>query len=1395
MFVLEQNEYMKENIQWNFVDFGKDLQASIDLIENKSSPTGVLPLLDEESILPNSSDDSFFSKLISTWDQKSPKFIRSKLPQCFVLKHYAGEVEYNIEGWLSKNKDPLSECMISMLSSSTNEIVTSFFNESNKNVRGSSFRTASARHREQQMLLLKQLETTHPHFVRCIIPNNRKKAKDFDRKLILDQLRCNGVLEGIRIAREGYPNRIFFKEFFQRYRLLSDENHFATGFKKNCEILLSSLHLDPSLYKIGTSKLFFKAGVLAELETKKDQRIRSIVIRFNSHLRGRIIRKMTDEKLMKLRAARVLGNSFRTYNRLLEDPWYNLYVKIKPLVNSAQDITKTKQFTEQVKALEHKLQLIEEERDSAKEKSSRTSKDLEKIRSILEKERNSLKENENTLIKVKNEQRTLQGRLEEAISIKDKLEGETTELKSQYAKASEELEKSKDLSAEKEKFIGTLLEKKSALEDKLCSLETDLENKKENYSNIVAAKQKAEQESNDLKQREQLNQEEIRALKKKLEMSGEGLDIKLATLEKNCHAAKTRLESLVGENGDLRNKLTLSRKESKNLGNQLNLKEAEISRLRSKMDQHQKEIISVSNQRDELINEQNNAVSELNRTKKELSSIKLEYQKLEEEMKILKSHSEETQNLQKGQQEDTSRVRNLEKRLSEEISLNEYLSRKLSSNLQEEMHPSLKGNIFFSEDVSKDQLIAYFNDMKLKLDDATKDLEHQIEEKKDLIAKLRFTETRLASSSFDSQMRRAQLKKLKEIVEKTNPSLDLARELENVTDEGVNVEKLILEVEYLKRQLELETKAHYDAENVASALHEKFTRIQRVDSSSDIFKLKYEASEERVKGLEQKLKSTPLKDRTNIPVGDIFKNRESISKYEEDVKFHKLENYKLQENLVDCHNTISRLKHDIIQHGNKERLLIEQLDHLQTELQSSEHQKDLYATTMKQQKEQYQNCLEDLETNENQLSEYSLALKQAEDNIQSMSGIIENQKLQNKQKDKQIWEKEIEKNELDMELQEKSIELKKIQDLNQMLVSDIAHLKERLATVQDNSKYINEINDLKEELNRNLQSETALKKEVSTLNYELKSLSNESEGKISELLKQVEHYSNLANVLSNERDISDASQKELSKRHDELLAKVQTLTANIESLTNEKTQLISQVEQLRTSIGKTTDDFEKSLNEKDSISIRIKYLEETLELQREQNSRNGELMKKLQNDAEVLKSELDGEKKNNISLYEENQTLINVNSQLNKKMGNLEEKLSDPKEKDAWLSKIHELEELVKKETNLKYEEVKKTKNLERVINELTERNGKQTDIINLANRERQGMEKTAMNYNNHINELEEHIKKQGMDLKKCVRDNAYYQDRVMELEKEMNFWKEQYHSLNSDRKEIAGVRTEEVMM
>ncbi|KAG7494832.1 myosin-7-like isoform X1 [Solea senegalensis] len=238
MFILEQEEYRREGIEWTFIDFGLDLQACIDLIEK---PLGIMSILEEECMFPKATNSSFKAKLYDNHYGKSPNFQKPrpdkkrKYETHFELMHYAGVVPYNIIGWLDKNKDPLNETVVTCFQKSANKLLASLYENyigsdsasdpkpggKEKRRKAASFQTVSQLHKENLNKLMTNLRSTQPHFVRCIIPNETKTPGIMDPFMVLHQLRCNGVLEGIRICRKGFPNRIFYAEFKQRYRILN----------------------------------------------------------------------------------------------------------------------------------------------------------------------------------------------------------------------------------------------------------------------------------------------------------------------------------------------------------------------------------------------------------------------------------------------------------------------------------------------------------------------------------------------------------------------------------------------------------------------------------------------------------------------------------------------------------------------------------------------------------------------------------------------------------------------------------------------------------------------------------------------------------------------------------------------------------------------------------------------------------------------------------------------------------------------------------------------------------------------------------------------------------------------------------------------------------------------
>jgi myosin protein heavy chain len=150
----------------------------------------------------------------------------------------------------------------------------------------------------------------------------------------LEQLRCNGVLEGIRICRQGFPNRITFHEFRRRYELLAP-NAVPKGFmdgKESVRKILEALEIDKSTYRIGMSKVFFRTGILAKLEEDRDEMITNHIILFQARCRAFLARRLYDKRIRQHTAIIVVQRNCASWLRLKNWEWWRLFTKVKPLL-------------------------------------------------------------------------------------------------------------------------------------------------------------------------------------------------------------------------------------------------------------------------------------------------------------------------------------------------------------------------------------------------------------------------------------------------------------------------------------------------------------------------------------------------------------------------------------------------------------------------------------------------------------------------------------------------------------------------------------------------------------------------------------------------------------------------------------------------------------------------------------------------------------------------------------------------------------------------------------------------------------------------------------------------------------------------------------------------------
>ncbi|XP_072981050.1 myosin-17-like [Typha angustifolia] len=341
VFKMEQEEYTREEISWSYIEFVDNTDV-LDLIEKK--PGGVIALLDEACMFPRATHETFAQKMYQTF-KNHKRFSKPKLSRTdFTISHYAGDVTYQADYFLDKNKDYVVAEHQELLNASKCSFVSGLFpplpEESSKS---SKFSSIGTRFKMQLQSLMDTLNSTEPHYIRCVKPNNLLKPSIFEKFNISQQLRCNGVLEAIRISCAGYPTRKTFREFIHRFKVLAPE--FLEGNydeKIACQKILDKVGLIG--YQIGKTKVFLRAGQMAELDARRTEvlgraarniqrqvrthiahkeflKLRRLSIIVQSHWRGRLACKLFEFMRQEAAAVKIQKNlrrhfAWKSYSQL-----------------------------------------------------------------------------------------------------------------------------------------------------------------------------------------------------------------------------------------------------------------------------------------------------------------------------------------------------------------------------------------------------------------------------------------------------------------------------------------------------------------------------------------------------------------------------------------------------------------------------------------------------------------------------------------------------------------------------------------------------------------------------------------------------------------------------------------------------------------------------------------------------------------------------------------------------------------------------------------------------------------------------------------------------------------------------------------------------------------------
>ncbi|KAG7628941.1 Myosin N-terminal SH3-like [Arabidopsis thaliana x Arabidopsis arenosa] len=297
VFKMEQGEYQKEEIDWSYVEF-VDNKDVVDLIEKK--PGGIIALLDEACMLPKSTPETFSEKLYHTFKDHK-RFMKPKLTRSdFTLVHYAGDVQYQSDQFLDKNKDYVVAEHQDLLNASKCSFVSGLFPPLPKESSKSKFSSIGARFKLQLQQLMETLNSTEPHYIRCVKPNNLLQPTVFDNANVLHQLRSGGVLEAIRVKCAGYPTNRTFIEFLNRFLILAPEilkGEYEA--EVACKWILEKKGLTG--YQIGKSKVFLRAGQMAELDAHRTR----VLGESARMIQGQVRTRLTRERFVLMRRASV----------------------------------------------------------------------------------------------------------------------------------------------------------------------------------------------------------------------------------------------------------------------------------------------------------------------------------------------------------------------------------------------------------------------------------------------------------------------------------------------------------------------------------------------------------------------------------------------------------------------------------------------------------------------------------------------------------------------------------------------------------------------------------------------------------------------------------------------------------------------------------------------------------------------------------------------------------------------------------------------------------------------------------------------------------------------------------------------------------------------------------
>ena len=560
MFVLEQEEYVREGIDWSNVDFGMDLQKCIDMFEK---PMGLLAILEEESLFPKATDQTFAAKLHENLLGKCENFQKPNPKpdpnSHFAVIHYAATVSYNLTGWLTKNKDPLNDTIVELFKNGSNSLLVECFRDhpgqplevkkdSGGKKKGGG-KTVSSFYKCQLDDLMKTLYATDPSFIRCVVPNTHKQPGMVESGLVMHQYQCNGVLAGIAICRKGFPNKIAYPEFKSRYNILAAAA--VARAKKDKDVakaVFKAIKLEEEKFRLGHTKVFFRAGILGYMEEVREDRIGMVISWLQAQARGKasrlVYKKLQDQKLALYCVQRTIRNYYIGKTWL----WWQLWLCIKPNLKCTKFAQYKAEYEEKIAIAEANIDTAVSECNKVKSVYERLSNEKNELVLALQSGGSAVQDIIDKTNRIEGMKSDVQKQLDEARNrirgeedaianmqaqcskVKtdaDKFHGEVKTLESNMGACEDDkatkdgqIRTLKDEIAHQEELIAKMQTEKRNVGDSRQKTEEDIQTMEDKCNHLNKVKSKLEQaldECEDSLEREKKTKGDVEKLKRKVE--------------------------------------------------------------------------------------------------------------------------------------------------------------------------------------------------------------------------------------------------------------------------------------------------------------------------------------------------------------------------------------------------------------------------------------------------------------------------------------------------------------------------------------------------------------------------------------------------------------------------------------------------------------------------------------------------------------------------------------------------------------------------------------------------------------------------------------------------------------------------------------------------------------